>query len=67
MTVDYYRLPNGSINAVLHDMPKSVIESEATISARFTKAAIWTVEGALSLMRQAVRFDDESRAAQNEG
>jgi hypothetical protein len=66
MTVAYYRLPNGEINAVIEDMPASVIESEATISARFTRAAIWTLDGMLSLMRQGVRFDEETRASQND-
>lgn len=67
MTVDFYRLPNGEINAVLSHMPVPVIEAEATISDRFTKAAMWAIEGGLSLMRQAVRFDEETREAQNDG
>jgi hypothetical protein len=66
MRVDFYRLPRGEISAVLQGMPAYVIESEPTISARFTKAAMWAVEGALSLMRQAVRFDEETREAQND-
>lgn len=63
MTIAYYRLADGSINAVLEEMPVHVIERHPTISMRFAMAAQWSVEGALSLMRQCVRFDDETRAA----
>ena len=66
MTVELYRLPDGEIHAVLQDMPVPVVESEATITARFAKAAAWMMEGSLSFMRQAVRFDDETRAANEE-
>lgn len=61
MSVDFYRLPTGEIHAVLQDMPVHVIESEADIAPRLIKAAHWLVEGAVSFMRQAVRFDEETR------
>jgi hypothetical protein len=66
MSIDYYRRPDGEIVAVLHDMPIHIIESQATISARFTKAAEWALGGVISLMRQAVRFDEEVRQAEND-
>lgn len=58
-----FRLPDGSIRAILDDMPAHVIEAEATITRRFFKAAEWSVEGALDLMRQGLRFDEETRSS----
>ena len=66
MTVDFYRLPNGEIEAVLTDMPVHVIEAEATIAARFIRASEWLLGGMLSFMRQAVRFDEETRESMND-
>jgi hypothetical protein len=66
MTVDFYRQPNGDIHAELQHMPVPVIEAEPTITDRFTRASMWLMEGALSFMRQAIRFDEETRAAMND-
>jgi hypothetical protein len=65
-TITLRRRADGRIIATLEDMPIHEIENESTISARFTKAAMWAFDGVIDLMRQAVIFDDESRAA-NEG
>lgn len=62
-TVSYFRRADGSIAAALDAVPVHVIEAEPTISARFFKAAQWSLAGMLDLMRQGVRFDDETRAA----
>jgi hypothetical protein len=66
-TIDLYRDPTGEIRAVLQHMPVPVIESEATISARLFKTGQWAIEAGLDLMRQGVRFDHETREAQNDG
>jgi hypothetical protein len=57
VTVSMWRMPDGSVRAVIDDMPTHVIEVEPTISARFVKAAVWTCEGACDLLRQGSRFD----------
>lgn len=62
-SASYYRMPDGSIRAALDDMPVHVIEGEDTIATRFFRAAAWSVEGALDLMRQGCRFDEETRAS----
>lgn len=65
-TVELRRRADGRVIAVLRDMPVHEIDNEATITARFVKAAAWMQDGMIDLMRQAVRFDDEARAANEE-
>ena len=60
-TVRLWRMPDGQIRAELLDMPAHVIESEATIAARFTKAAEWSLGASLDFMRQACNFDPDSQ------
>lgn len=60
-TVSMWRMPDGSVRAVLDHMPVHVIEREKTISARFLSASMWTVEAAGDLLRQANRFDPETK------
>jgi hypothetical protein len=60
--VHFYRCPDGTINAVLVDMPSHVIERDDTICKRFFRAADWCMHGASDLMQQGLRFDEEHRA-----
>lgn len=65
-TVSLFRMPDGSIRAVLDGMPVHVIEDRSTITARFVDAGFWCLQGGLDLMQQAVRFDpdlDDARTA----
>ena len=66
-TVSFYRRADGEITATLDVMPTHVIDGEETITARFFKAASWCFTGALDLMRQGLRFDEETRAALEHG
>lgn len=61
-SLSLYRMSDGSIRVALEDMPSHVIEADATIAARFFRAAEWCLEGVLDLMRQGVRFDEETRS-----
>lgn len=63
-TITLFRMPDGSIRAQLCDMPTHVIESEETISARFTSAAGWLIEASADFLRQACHFDPESQEDQ---
>lgn len=62
-TITLRRRADGVITATLEDMPDQEIDNEPTITARFIKIAAWAQEGALDLMRQAIRFCEETRAA----
>ena len=63
----FYRRADGSIKAAVEQMPVHVIEGEQTITARFFLVAQWCLAGVLDLMRQGVRFDEETREAANDG
>lgn len=63
-TVSFYRKPDGEIAAVLEEMPDHVIETKQTITERFFAAASWCANGSLDLMRQGVKFDEETRSTQ---
>lgn len=65
-SVDLYRAPDGAIRATLREMPAHVIEAEPTITARFFAAAQWCISGSLDLMRQGVRFEEETRDPAND-
>jgi hypothetical protein len=64
--INFFRRPDGSIHANLIDMPPHVIESEATICDRFFLASKWCLDGTLDLMRQGLRFDEETRQSKEE-
>lgn len=61
-SVSLFRMPDGSIRAVLDDMPVHVIEGEPTISRRFELAGFWLLKGACDLLRQSNQFDPSTRA-----
>lgn len=66
-TITLRRRADGVITATLQDMPDHEIDNEPTITARFIKAAAWAQEGALDLMRQAIRFCENTRASNDCG
>ena len=65
-SVNFFRRPDGSIHANLIHMPEYVIENKASICDRFFLAAQCCVDGTLDLMRQGLRFDEETRAMKEE-
>lgn len=61
-TITVFRMPDGSTRAVLEDMASDQIEVVPTITERFFKVASWCMSAAPDLMRQGLRFDEETRA-----
>lgn len=64
--VDLYRAPTGEIRAALVDMPDHVIEARETVTKRFFMLAEWCLTASLDFMRQGIRFDEETRAANDQ-
>ena len=61
--VHFFRRVDGSIHANLVDMPAHVIDGKATLCDRFFMVAHWCLEGVTDLMRQGLRFDEDTRAS----
>lgn len=60
--VSFYRMPDGDVRAVLEDMASHQIEQLPSITERFFKVSGWAIKGAMDLLRQGLRFDEETRA-----
>lgn len=64
--IDLHRHPDGRVSACLVEMPNHVIEHQPTITKRFFLLSEWCLKASLDFMRQGVRFDEETWAANDQ-
>lgn len=58
-SIDFYRLPDGSIRAELRDMPNWLIEAHDTVSDRFNYLADEVAKAPENLRAQGSAFDEQ--------